>query len=97
MKIFQHLEDADLILTSFKRLCERKDYNPNVSLYADMIGKLARACQYEAVEDILNQNRSEKGRLTDEFFCELIRIYGNVENNPEKAIETLHRMPAFSC
>ncbi|XP_058095309.1 pentatricopeptide repeat-containing protein At3g14580, mitochondrial isoform X3 [Magnolia sinica] len=97
LKIFKTLKDPELIISVFKKVSERKDYKPNEALYSLMIEKLARARNFDAIEEILGRIKSENCRISEEFFYRLIKLYGNVASNPEQAIKTLFRMPDFHC
>ncbi|KAF0892564.1 hypothetical protein E2562_016861 [Oryza meyeriana var. granulata] len=62
-----------------------------------MIDRLACCRKFSDVEEVLARARAERFRFSDEFFYRLIKMYGNVANHPEKAIETLFAMPGYNC
>lgn len=97
LKIFANIRDPSLITSSFKRACDRRDYKPNEALYSMMIDRLASCRRFSDVEELLARARAERFRFSDEFFYRLIKMYGNVANHPEKAIETLFAMPGYNC
>nr|CCI55338.1 PH01B019A14.7 [Phyllostachys edulis] len=97
LKIFANIRDPSLITRAFKRACTRRDYKPNETLYSLMIDRIACARRFGDVEELLARARIEKFRFSDEFFYRLIKMYGNVANHPEKAIETLFAMPGYNC
>ncbi|XXG90440.1 hypothetical protein AAC387_Pa12g2208 [Persea americana] len=97
LKIFKSLRDPESVITVFEKLSNRKDYKPNEPLYSVMIQKLAHARKFDAIEGLFARIKTENCRLSDEFFYRIIKIYGNVVNNPEQAIKILFRMPDFRC
>uniref|UniRef100_A0ACD5UUN3 Uncharacterized protein n=1 Tax=Avena sativa TaxID=4498 RepID=A0ACD5UUN3_AVESA len=96
LKIFASIRDAGLITSLFKKACARRDYKPSEDLYSLMIDRLAGARRFSDVEELLARARLEKFRFSDEFFYRLIKMYGNVANHPEKAMETLYAMPSYN-
>ncbi|RWR96183.1 pentatricopeptide repeat-containing protein, mitochondrial-like protein [Cinnamomum micranthum f. kanehirae] len=97
LKIFKSLRDPESVITVFEKLSHRKDYKPNEPLYSVMIEKLAHARKFDAIEGLFARIKTENCRLSDEFFYRIIKIYGNVVNNPEQAIKILFRMPDYRC
>lgn len=97
LKIFTNLRDPELIMDSFKKLSGRMDYKPREALYQLLIDKLADARNFGAIDELLETAKFENCRLSDEFFYRVIKIYGNIANHLERAIETLLRMPEFHC
>ncbi|XP_020167468.1 pentatricopeptide repeat-containing protein At3g14580, mitochondrial [Aegilops tauschii subsp. strangulata] len=97
LKIFASIRDAALITSVFKKACARRDYKPSEALYGLMIDRLAGARRFGDVEELLARARAERFRFSDEFFYRLIKMYGNVANHPEKAMETLYAMPDYGC
>lgn len=97
LKIFKSLRDPESVITVFEKLSNRKDYKPNEPLYSVMIEKLAHARKFDAIEGLFARIKTENCRLSDEFFYRIIKIYGNVVNNPEQAIKILFRMPDYRC
>ncbi|XP_077252309.1 uncharacterized protein LOC143891648 isoform X2 [Tasmannia lanceolata] len=97
LKIFKSLKDPELVISVFKKVSKRMDFKPDEALYSVIIEKLACARKFDAVDDLLGRMKDENCKLSDEFFYRLIKIYGNVANNQERAIETLFKMPDFHC
>lgn len=97
LKVFVHLRDPELLIGAFQKAAARMDYKPSETLYALLIDRLAHARNFEAIEELLAKAKQERCRLSDEFFYRLIKMYGNVAKNQERAIKTLLRMPEFHC
>lgn len=97
LKIFMHLRDPQLIIGAFDKASARIDYKPSEALYSLLIDKLARAKKFDAIVPLLEKAKQEKCRLSDDFFHQVIKIYGHVAANQEQAIKTLQRMPEFHC
>ncbi|KQJ84625.1 pentatricopeptide repeat-containing protein At3g14580, mitochondrial [Brachypodium distachyon] len=97
LKIFANIRDASLITSVFRKACARRDYKPSEALYSLMIDRLACARRFGDVEELLVRARVEKFRFSDEFFYRLIKMYGNVANHPERAMEMLYAMPGYNC
>jgi hypothetical protein len=85
-----------LINNVFKKACSRRDYKPSEALYSLMIDRLACARRFSDVE-LLSKARTEKLRFSDEFFYRLIKMYGNMAEHPQKAMDTLFAMPGYNC
>jgi pentatricopeptide repeat protein len=97
LKIFANIRDPSLITSVFKKACSRRDYKSSEVLYSLMIDKLACARRFSDVEELLARARAEKFRFSDEFFYRLVKMYGNVANHPQKAMDTLFAMPKYNC
>nr|GMD61847.1 pentatricopeptide repeat-containing protein At3g14580, mitochondrial-like [Ipomoea batatas] len=98
IKIFQNLKDPNSALNLWTQMSKRKDYTPNEALYSAVINKLAEAKNIDAIETLMERIKLErKCRLSDAFFHNVIRIYGNVGGRINKAIETLFDMPNYKC
>ncbi|KAI4967009.1 hypothetical protein ZWY2020_034460 [Hordeum vulgare] len=97
LKIFASIRDAALITSVFRKACARRDYKPSEALYGLMIDRLAGARRFGDVEELLARARAERFRFSDDFFYRLIKMYGNVANHPEKAMETLYAMSEYGC
>ncbi|KAK6946570.1 Pentatricopeptide repeat [Dillenia turbinata] len=97
LQIFQTLKDSKLTLDVLHKLAKRKDYRPNEALYTLVIQKLAQAKMFDEIDDILKRIKTEKIRLSDDFFYVVIKIYGNVACRINRAIQTLFGMPEFNC
>ncbi|KAL0403782.1 UNVERIFIED_CONTAM: hypothetical protein Sradi_2019000 [Sesamum radiatum] len=73
IRIFQNLKDPNLTLQLFAQLSSRKDYNPNESLYATLINKLALSRNFDGIETLMQRIKVErKCRLSDGFFRNVI-------------------------
>ncbi|XP_020575615.1 pentatricopeptide repeat-containing protein At3g14580, mitochondrial [Phalaenopsis equestris] len=97
LKVFQNLTDPELVMDAFKKASSRVDYKPSEAIYSLLINRFARAKKFNAIGDLLDMAKCDKCRLSDEFFYRVIKIYGNLANHPELAINTLYRMPEFQC
>ncbi|KAL5989976.1 hypothetical protein ACLOJK_010871 [Asimina triloba] len=97
LKIFRRLKDPEVVITAFRKVSKRMDYRPNEALYSLVIEKLVNARKFDAIEDLLERMKSERCRVSEEFFYRLIKIYSNIAGNPEQAIKTLFQMPNFHC
>ncbi|CAA7402378.1 unnamed protein product [Spirodela intermedia] len=97
LKIFRGLTNPDLLVDAFRKISSRKDYKPSEALYSLLISRLSHARKFGIIEDLLPMIKSERCRVSEEFFFQLIKIYGNVANHPEQAIKTLMMMPDFHC
>lgn len=97
LKIFRGLTNPDLLVDAFRKISSRKDYKPSEALYSLLISRLSHARRFGIIEDLLLRIKSERCRVSEEFFFQLIKVYGNVANHPEQAIKTLMMMPEFHC
>lgn len=99
LKIIKALKDPSSVFTLLDRYTKRKDYKPNEALYALVINKLAQANMFDAIEDVMQRIKDRKHfcRLSDEFFYNVIKIYGNVAGRISKLIDTLFDMPRYNC
>ncbi|XP_059661374.1 pentatricopeptide repeat-containing protein At3g14580, mitochondrial-like [Cornus florida] len=98
LKIFQTLKDPNSVITVLNQLSKRKDYKPNEALYTTVISKLALAKNFDGIEDVMKRIKTEKScRLSDDFFYNVIKIYGHVAGRINRAIETLFDMPNYNC
>lgn len=99
LKIIKALEDPNSVIMLLDRYSKRKDYKPNEALYTLVIDKLAQARMFDAMEEVMQQIKAQKHRcrLSDEFFYNVIRIFGNVAGSACKAIDTLRDMPNYNC
>ncbi|XP_057812270.1 pentatricopeptide repeat-containing protein At3g14580, mitochondrial [Salvia miltiorrhiza] len=98
IRIFQTLKDPNSALPLLAQLSTRKDYNPNESLYATIIHKLALANNFDSIEALMQQIKADrKCRLSDAFFRNLIKIYGHSAGRINAAVETLFAMPDYKC
>lgn len=98
IRIFQTLKDPNFALPLLAQLSTRKDYNPNESLYATIINKLALARDFDSIEALMRRIKAErKCRLSDAFFRTVIKIYGHSAGRINRAIETLFDMPNYKC
>ncbi|XP_073127403.1 small ribosomal subunit protein mL103 (rPPR7) [Henckelia pumila] len=98
IRIFNQIKDPDLILPLFIQLSNRKDYNPNESIYSTVINKLSAAGDFDGVETIMQRIKLERRcRLSDALFRDVIKIYGHSAGRINKAVETLFDMPNYKC
>lgn len=99
VKIFQTLKNPDSALSVFTQISKRKDYKPNEALYSVVITKLAVAKNFDAIDDVMERIKSEKGlcRISETFFYNVIKVYGNVAGRRDRAIEILFDMPKYGC
>lgn len=97
LKIFRHVRNPESIITAFRKAASRMDYRPNETLYSLLIDKLAHFQKFSYVDELLERAKRENCKLSDDFFYRLIKMYGNVANHPDKAIEILLKMPYFNC
>lgn len=95
LNIIKNLRDPYSVIIALDRYSTRKDYKPNEALYTLSINILAEGKMLDAIEGIMERIRVEKRcRLSDEFFYNVIKIYGNVGGRVKRAMETLYDMPA---
>ncbi|GAB4849267.1 hypothetical protein Ancab_004071 [Ancistrocladus abbreviatus] len=97
LEIFKTVE-PNSVLTVLDHVSKRKDYKPNEALFSVIITKLGEVRNFEAIDDLLTKIRTQKSfRLSDAFFYNVIKIYGNVGGRINRAIETLFDMPSYDC
>lgn len=98
LKIFNGLRDPESVIPVLDSVSKRNDFKPSEALYTLVINKLARASMFDAIQDVMTRLKVEKHcRLSDVFFYNLIKVYGNVAGWPDRAVETLFDMPKFHC
>ncbi|KAK4344593.1 hypothetical protein RND71_034769 [Anisodus tanguticus] len=98
IKIFQNLKDPNSALIVLIQISKRKDYKPNEAIYSTVVKNLATAKNFDAIETLLEKIKNErKCRLSDEFFYNVIKIYGNLAGRINKVIDTLFDMPNYKC
>ncbi|CAH9116083.1 unnamed protein product [Cuscuta epithymum] len=98
IKIFHNLKDPHSALSLWTQISKRKDYNPNEALYSAVINKLADSKNFDGIDTLMERIKCErKCRLSDEFFYEVIKIYGNVGGRINRATYTLFDMPNYKC
>ncbi|EPS67170.1 hypothetical protein M569_07606 [Genlisea aurea] len=98
IRIFRNLKDPDLALPLLYQLSLRRDYNPNESIYSVVVDKLACAGNFDGIESLMGKIKLErKCRLSDNFFRDVIKIYGHSAGRINRAIETLLDMPDYKC
>ncbi|CAA2973913.1 Hypothetical predicted protein [Olea europaea subsp. europaea] len=96
IKIFENLKDPNLTQPLFKQTSDRKDYKLNEALYTAVINKLALANDFDGIETLMQRIKLErKCRLSDEFFRNMIKIYGHSAGKINRAIGTLFDMPNY--
>ena len=98
LRIFNSLRNPESVMPVLDCVSKRKYFKPNEALYTQVIIKLGQARMFDAIEDVIQRLKIEKQcRLSDVFFYNVIKIYGNVAGRPERAVETLFDMPKFHC
>ncbi|KAH6756800.1 RAB GTPase-like protein B1C [Perilla frutescens var. hirtella] len=98
IRIVQTLKGPNFALPLLAQLETRKDYNPNESLYATIINKLALAKDFDGIEALMQKIKTDrKCRLSDGFFRSVIKIYGHSAGRINTAIKTLFDMPDYKC
>lgn len=98
LKIFDGLRNPESVMPVLDSVSKRKDFKPNEALYTLVINKLAQARMFDAIEDVIKTLKIDKQcRLSDVFFYNVIKVYGNVAGRPDRAVETLFYMPKFHC
>ncbi|CAL5393743.1 unnamed protein product [Camellia sinensis] len=99
LKLFQTLKNPNSTLSLLTQLSNRIDYRPNEALYTVIVNKLALAKNFDGIEDIMERIKLERRsyRLSEDFFYNVIKIYGNVAGRINRAIETLFDMPNYNC
>lgn len=98
VKIFQTLKNPNLTLTLFNQISVRKDYKPNEALYTVIINKLALAKDFDGIENVMKRVKIEKScKLSEDFFYNVIRVYGLLAGRINLAINTLFDMPDYGC
>lgn len=88
------------MISVWNQYSNRKDYKPNQAIYTLVINKLAQADNFDAIEVIMQRIKLEKSscRLTNDFFYNVIKIYGHLAGRIKKAMETLYDMPnGYNC
>uniref|UniRef100_A0A7C9E6Y0 Uncharacterized protein n=3 Tax=Opuntia streptacantha TaxID=393608 RepID=A0A7C9E6Y0_OPUST len=97
VKIFNTAE-PNSVLALLNHVSKRKDFKPSEALYTVVITKLGQARNFDAIDDILKMIKTQKNcSLSDCFFYNVIKIYGNVGGLVDRAIETLFDMPSYDC
>ncbi|XP_050370867.1 pentatricopeptide repeat-containing protein At3g14580, mitochondrial [Argentina anserina] len=98
LQVFTSLPDPTSLLPTLHHYSTRKDYKPTEALYTLIIDKLSQAHLFDSVDTIISRIKSERNcRLSDDFFRNVIRNYGNVGGYIKKAMQTLYDMPGFGC
>lgn len=98
IKIFETLKDPNFTLPVFDQISQRKDYKPNEALYSAVINKLAQAKNFNAIETLMERIKLErKCRLSEDFFYNVIKIYGVLGGRINSAIRILFDMHNYKC
>ncbi|GMH05559.1 hypothetical protein Nepgr_007399 [Nepenthes gracilis] len=97
-EIFKAL-DPNSVPALLDHVSKRKDYKPNEAFYTLVITKLGQVRNFDAIDDLLTKFKTQKNcRLSDDFFYNVLKIYGNVGGRINRAIETLYDMPkCYNC
>ncbi|KAJ8900683.1 hypothetical protein K2173_025494 [Erythroxylum novogranatense] len=100
LEIFQSIQDPCSVIFLWNQYTARKDYKPNEAIYTIVINKLGQAKNFDAIDNIMGRIKHERRcrPLSDHFFYNVIKIYGNVGSRIKRAIDTLIDMPkAYRC
>ncbi|XP_054811567.1 pentatricopeptide repeat-containing protein At3g14580, mitochondrial isoform X2 [Prosopis cineraria] len=98
LTLVNSLTDPSSAFTVLELYSKRKDYKPNESFYLSIILKLAHAKMFDAIDNLMHRIKLERNcRLSDDFFYNIIKVYGNMAGRINKAMETLYDMPKFHC
>ena len=98
LNIVDCLRNPASAITVLELYTNRKDYNPNEAFYISIVKKLAEARMFDAIENLMQRIKRERNcRLSDEFFYNVIKVYGNMAGRINRAIETLFDMPGYDC
>ncbi|XP_050226289.1 pentatricopeptide repeat-containing protein At3g14580, mitochondrial [Mercurialis annua] len=100
IRIFENIQDPNSVLPLWKQYTTRKDYKPNEPLYTLVINYLSKAKNFDAIEDIMRRIKLDKNscRLSNDFFYNVIKIYGQLAGRIRKGIDTLFDMPkGYNC
>ncbi|ESQ48519.1 hypothetical protein EUTSA_v10020856mg [Eutrema salsugineum] len=98
LKIFENVKDPSFLMPAYQHYSKRKDYQPTEPLYALLINKFGQAKMFDEIEELMRNVKLEKRcRFSEEFFYNLMRIYGNLAGRINRAIEILFGMPDFGC
>ncbi|CAN1199997.1 Pentatricopeptide repeat-containing protein At3g14580, mitochondrial, partial [Linum perenne] len=102
LKIFESIFDPISLTSSWTQYSLRRDFNPNEPLLTLLITKLGQARNFDAIEAIMESIKLRRlplaNPLSDDFFYNVIKIYGHSAGRIRKAIETLLDMPQlFNC
>ncbi|KAM0029175.1 putative tetratricopeptide-like helical domain superfamily [Helianthus debilis subsp. tardiflorus] len=98
IKIFETLKDPNSTLNVLDQLSKRKDYKPTEALYTTVINNLSKVKNFDGVEQVMKRIKFEKRcRLSDEFFYNVMRVYGLGAGRINRVIETLLGMPGYGC
>ncbi|KAK4256007.1 hypothetical protein QN277_008928 [Acacia crassicarpa] len=98
LTLMNSLTDPSSAIRVLELYSKRKDYKPNEPFYLSIILKLGHAKLFDAIDDLMHRIRLERNcRLSDDFFYNVIKVYGNMAGRINKAIETLYDMPKFHC
>ncbi|KDP43723.1 hypothetical protein JCGZ_22350 [Jatropha curcas] len=99
LKIFEDIKDPDSVISIWNQYSKRKDYKPNEAIFTVVINQLACAKNFDAIEEIMERIKFEKScRLSNDFFYNVIKIYGHLAGLIKKSIETLLDMPkGYNC
>ncbi|CAN4117645.1 unnamed protein product [Withania somnifera] len=98
IKIFQNLENPSSALIVLNQISKRKDYKPNEAIYSIVIKNLAIGKNFDAIDTLMEKIKiGRQCRLSDEFFYNVIKIYGHLSGRINKAMNTLFDMPSYKC
>ncbi|EXC11739.1 hypothetical protein L484_020794 [Morus notabilis] len=96
LQVFSSLTNPNSIVPALNHYSKRKDYKPNEPLLTLIINNLAEARLFDDVEVVVARIKAERNcNLSDDFFRNVIRVYGNLAGRIKRAIEILFEMPEF--
>uniref|UniRef100_A0A7N0UI10 Pentatricopeptide repeat-containing protein n=1 Tax=Kalanchoe fedtschenkoi TaxID=63787 RepID=A0A7N0UI10_KALFE len=96
VRIFDDITDPHTIVTAFNAYSKRKDYKPTETLYLLLFTKLARARKFQLIDEMLQRIKLEKNcNLSDEFFCSVLKLYGNAGGLVDRVVQILYDMPDY--
>ncbi|KAI4333412.1 hypothetical protein L6164_018232 [Bauhinia variegata] len=97
LNIVNSLRDPSSAITVLELYSKRKDYKPNEAFYISIIKKLAQAKMFDSIENLMQRIKLERScRLSDDFFYNVIKTYGNMAGRIGRAVETLYDMPRYN-
>ncbi|KAF7836828.1 pentatricopeptide repeat-containing protein [Senna tora] len=98
LNIVGALTNPSSAITVLELYSKRKDYKPNEAFYVSIILKLGHAKMFDAIDNLMRRIKLERNcRLSDDFFHNVIRVYGNMAGRINRAVETLFDMPNYHC
>ncbi|CAI0419693.1 unnamed protein product [Linum tenue] len=101
-KIFESITDPVSLTSSWNQYCLRRDFKPNELLLTLLVTNLAHTKNFDAIESLMESIKLHRlplaNPLSDDFYFNVIKIYGHSAGRIRKAMETLLDMPQrFNC